>query len=157
MTPIIICIVLSGIITLFLIAPIRQSRPRTCYTLMLFIPVATLFGALAAFPPVSNTSLPRNTVVTIPEQAETYIKQGDFPLAIQMLTQHLKEKGRNKDVSLQLGRAYFAKGLLHAEHNENKAALENLSQAQKVSPKDAPYLNALQGFIVRIEDRATEN
>ncbi|PCJ98583.1 MAG: hypothetical protein COA45_07650 [Zetaproteobacteria bacterium] len=149
MIPITLCVILGGIITLFLIAPIMHSRPRTCYFLMLFIPIVSLGGALTIFPidTAKNTiSSPLSTY----ERAETHIKQGDFSLAINILTQALTEKGENHNISLQLGRAYFAKGLLHAEHNEKSEALKNLKRAQDVSPKDAPFLDDLQYFIIKV-------
>lgn len=150
MIPIIICVVLSGIITMLLIAPIMQSKPRTCYTLMMLIPMTSLAGALAVFP--VNMPPPRgNPPLSASERAEMHIKQGTFLPAIQILTQSLDEKGPNEAISLQLGRAYFAKGLLHAEHNEKSAALENLRQAMKVSPENAFFLVDLQHFITRVE------
>ena len=156
MIPIIICVILSGVITLFLIAPIMQSRPRTCYMLMVLIPMTSLAGALAVFP-VNTPPSRSNTPLSAPEQAEMHIKQGEFSLAITLLTQMLDEKGINEAISLQLGRAYFAKGLLHAEHNEKSAALENLRQAREVSPKDAPFIADLQHFTTKVDNMGQDN
>ncbi len=156
MIPIIICVVLSGVITLLLIAPIMQSRPRMCYMLMVLIPMTSLAGAFAVFP--VETPPPHNDApLSAPEQAEMHIKQGEFSLAITLLTQFLDENGKNEAISLQLGRAYFAKGLLHAEHNEKSAALENLKQAMAVSPKDAPFIADLQHFITKVGNIGQEN
>ena len=156
MIPIIICVVLSGVITLFLIAPIMQSRPRTCYMLMVLIPMASLTGAFAVFP-VKTPPPHNNTPLAVPEQSEMHIKLGEFSLAIALLTQFIDENGQNEAISLQLGRAYFAKGLLHAEHNEKSAALENLKQAMDISPSNALFIADLQHFITKVNNMEQKN
>lgn len=159
MIPIVICVILSGIITLFLIAPIMQSRPRTCYLLIVCIPMLSLGASLATFP-LENTQSPHTHPKTPSQRAEMHIKQGEFDEAIRLLTQIPKENREtteNSAISQQLGRAYFAKGLLHAEHNEQIEALNNLNKALEVSPDDAEFLPDLRHFINRVENMGQEN
>lgn len=145
MTPIIICVVISGIITLLITTQIMHKQPYTCYFLMVIIPLSTLLITLF-FSPIQSQGQQQNAT----ERAETHIKNGDFINAIKIIEQLIEKKGKNRDIATQLGRAYFAKGLLHAEHNEKEQALYNLIKAQTIFPKDSPYTTDLQEFIDKV-------
>ncbi|MGH1378115.1 MAG: tetratricopeptide repeat protein [Alphaproteobacteria bacterium] len=146
MTPIAICLIISGIITLLITIPIMQKRPYICYFLMVSIPLITLATALYFFP-IEQAPPPQNET----ERAETHIKNGDFINAINILENSIKKNEGSEENIIQLGRAYFAKGLLHAENNEKEKALINLRKAQTIFPEDSYYLTDLQGFIDKIE------
>ncbi len=172
--PLIICAVLSGIITLFIIAPIAQSRPKTCYALMVLIPALSMLAYWFAAPYIhgfkysdAGQKVQENIAEHILTErmvknaiqdgsalklAGLYIAQEKFDDAIKLLKAARKKQPDNKDIALQLATAYFAKGLLKAEHNKYEDALENLEQARKDAPEDAPFLEDLDFFIKRIKD-----
>ena len=146
MIPITICVVISGVITLVITTAIMHKRPYMCYLLMVIIPLITLIFALKIFP-ITLPAQPKNAT----ERAEIHIRDGEFTNAINILEQLVETEEKEEKNIIQLGRAYFAKGLLHAEHNEKEQALQHLRKAQTIFPKDSPYTFDLQGFIDKIE------
>lgn len=146
MIPITICVVLSGVITLVITTATMHKRPYMCYLLMVIIPLITLILALKIFPIALPAQLKNAT-----ERAEIHIRDGEFTNAIKILEQLIETEGKEENNIIQLGRAYFAKGLFHAEHNEKEQALQHLRKAQTIFPKDSPYTFDLQGFIDKIE------
>ena len=170
-TVLIISAVLSGIATLFLIAPIMQTRPRTGYFLMVFIPATSLLILFMITPidlsppPLADSyaqeekSLKENLVqkpdnaTIILDLAGLYIAQEKFDQAISLLRDAQRKAPDNDDYALQLAAAHFAKGLLYAENGEYEQGLKSLYYALAEAPENAPFLPDIEHFIDQLEKK----
>ena len=177
MTVFIICAVISGIATLYLIAPMMQNRPRTCYVLIIFIPVISLLGLLMISQPPPTDLKPAPLIDNYAEEAKAlkekliqkpndptiildlagvYISQERYTDAITLLRQAQKKSPNNEDFSLQLAVAHFARGLLYAENGNYDAGLKSLLYAVAEAPEDAPFLPDIEHFIAQLEKKISE-
>lgn len=174
MAILIICALISGASTIYLTAPIMQTRAQTCYILMIFIPAFSLAGLFIVSPPHSFEAAPvhlsnsfdsqetalRTKLSQDPENATTildlsglYIAQERFTDAIALLRDAQRKHPENDDFALQLSAAHFAKGLLFAENNDYKNAIKSLQYAQAVAPENTPFLPDIEHFIEQLEKK----
>ncbi len=153
MITLIICAIISGIVTLYIITPIMQSRPAHAYFLMVFIPAISL-GILYTLRPLAFADLPiykqispdikyanemeqlRQKLDIDPENAKAildmagaYISRELYDEAIKLLKDATAARPENNDFTLQLATAYFAKGLKQAEGKNYDIAIKNLYRA----------------------------
>lgn len=163
--------IITGIITLFITAPMWNKKPRTSYLLMMLIPAASMGLFLTLFPSTNtsshNLSSPviqtdNNTEVsslqeslkqnpddanTILDLAGAYIADEKYGKAISLLKSKQSQFPGNDYIPTQIANAYFAQGLLHAENAEFDTALSSLRYAKIYAPSDADFLPDLEHFI----------
>ena len=172
MTPLIIFAILSALCTLYLAFPIAMTHKRSCYALMLIIPLFSLvIYMLTGSPALSSKPASTQHISSIKEEqhllemlnhdksnieltsqlAGIYIANDKLDKAIELLSRALIDDADNKDLQLQRATAYFAKGLRHAERNQKKQALKLLRKAYETSPKDAPFLPDIMHFIDKVK------
>ena len=179
MTGLIICAIIAGIATLYLIAPIRDKHPKSAYFLTLAIPACSL-GILL----MVSRDLPLPYTSVAIEQEDPYYNQArairaklsqrpDTPElilelsglqisterydeAIDLLSDAHGKAPLNQDFALQLATAHMAKGLLYAEKGQFDQAVKSLLQASVIAPEDAPFTPDIEVFIEQIEKMQAE-
>ena len=178
MITLIICAIISGAVTLYIIAPIMQSRPAHAYFLMVFIPAISL-GILYTLRPSAFADLPiakqtspdiiyanemeqlRDKLDVDPENAKAildmggaYISRELYDEAIKLLKDATAKRPENNDFTLQLATAYFTKGLKQAEGKNYDKAIKNLYRALAIAPEDAPFIADIENFIEAFEKKS---
>ena len=173
MSVLIICALISGLCTIYVISPIAMTHARTCYLLMLLIPAVSLGGFIAIGgaadvfteqkqDQISSIALEETFLLqeldAKPDDVEAllqlsgvYISQEKFTRAITLLGDALDKNAGHRDIALQLSSAHFAQGLLFAEHKDKAKALISLREAQRIAPEGTPFLPDLRHFIGEIE------
>ena len=178
MTVFIICAIISGISTLYLISPMMQTRPNICYVLMIFIPVTSLLGLFVVSSPSSINLKPAPLVDNFAEEekalmdklaqnpddptvildlAGIYISQERFTDAITLLRQAQAKDTDNEDFALQLATAHFARGLLFAENGDYEQGVKSLLYAVAEAPENATFLPDIEHFIGEMEKKIEES
>ena len=171
-TNFVIFIIITGIATLLITAPLWNKRPRTSYLLMVIIPAVSM-GIFMTIFPASKDILSHNksspvvqtesgydlaSLQEIAEQnpddvdkildlAGAYIAEEQYGKAISLLKSKQAQFPDNADIPMQIANAYFAQGLLYAEKAEFDKALDSLGYAREYAPDDAAFMPDLEHFI----------
>ncbi len=175
MTGVILSIVISGVIALFITHRFLRERMGAGLAVMFLLPLlgCGLYVYLTkpptaaeplqapAYTPATQEDVEAlsKTLEAAPDDlgsviamAEAYMSRDEYDEAITML----KSKEQNfpqGELTVQIAKAYFAKGLLFAEQGRFDEALKTLRTAREVSPESAPFLPDLDHFIRMIENR----
>ncbi len=166
MIPAILIMIAGAVCTLILIAPIAATHKKTCYALIIIIPVLLLSSYIAIFSPdflLQRSDIEQLEIVKVRKTLDSdknnpdiavklaglYISTEKFDDAITLLENFEQD---DENIRLQLATAYFAKGLLHAENGQKAQALKALRKAHNVAPEDAGFLGDIVIFIDKVEE-----
>lgn len=172
----VIFIIITGIATLLITAPLWNKKPRTSYLLMVIIPAIAMAIFMTIFPASTDISSHSQSSPVIqtgsgddlaslqeilkqsPDDADkiidlagAYIAEEQYGKAISLLKSKQAQFPDNADIPMQIANAYFAQGLLYAEKAEFDAALSSLRYARIYAPDDAAFIPDLEHFIALIK------
>lgn len=178
MNTIILCALICSACTLYLIAPVAATHKRVCYLLICLLPCLALgihlmigSSGLPSQPAMFDTdparidarravteeleamrdlSVDPENVTLMMRLAGIRIGQGKFDEAITLLESGAEKFPDNQDIKLQLGAAYFAKGLLLAETGQKEQSVQTLQKALEKTPENAPFLDVLKKILEKI-------
>lgn len=183
MNALIICAILGGLSSIWLIMPITKTKPKLCYLLMLLVPLVslslflslTMMGVIPTpnAPQISKSQHNKSAIKeivslkkalkidekshdNIAKLAGLYISQEQYQEAITLI-KDTPEDIMSDDLNLLLGTAYFAQGLYQAEHKDDENALKSLRKALVASPANAPFLGDIKHFIKIISQHKDKN